>query len=122
MAESNPPFELEERTFQFALRVRQCVNGHPWSKSQWKDLDQVLRSSGSVAANYSEANNAFSKKDFAHRIGVAKKEAGESKLWLRLLGCTSTAKDAKDELRSLYQEADELVRIFSKIHKSSSEG
>ena len=112
-------FDLEERTFQFALAVRQCVSGHRWTRSQWVDLKQLLRSSGSVAANYVEANNAASKADFIYRIGVAKKEAVESRLWLRLLGATADASPALAALRTLYREADELTRILAAIVRNS---
>lgn len=112
-------FDLEERTFQFALEVRQIISAQRWTRAQWIDLKQVLRSSGSVAANYVEANNAASRPDFIYRIGVAKKEAVESRLWLRLLGASTTDPKLLDSLRSLYREADELVRIFAAILKSS---
>lgn len=112
-------FDLEERTFQFALAVRQCVSGHRWTRSQWVDLKQLLRSSGSVAANYVEANNAASRPDFIYRIGVSKKEAVESRLWLRLLGATTATESAKENLRDLYRESDELARIFAAILRSS---
>lgn len=119
-AEDRPPFDLEERTFQFALEVRECIDRNRWRRSQWPDISQLLRSSGSVASNYTEANNAFSKADFRHRIGIAKKEAGESRLWLRLLGSTTHDDPAVRDLRHLFKESDELTRIFAKIHRSSS--
>lgn len=106
---------MEERTFQFALRVRQCLAGGSWERWQWTDVRQLLRSSGSVAANYVEANHAITKPEFIHRIGVAKKEAGESRLWLRLLGATTTEPAPLESLRTLYRESDELVRIFATI-------
>ncbi|MEP4079930.1 four helix bundle protein [Haloferula sp.] len=118
MADDQPQYDLEERTFEFALALRKVVQGHRWNRAQWSDINQVLRSSGSVAANYVEANNAASKADFKYRIGVSKKEGSETKLWLRLLGSTSTTEDAKADLRRLFKEADELVRIFAKIHSS----
>ncbi len=112
-------FDLEERTFQFALAVRHCVAGQRWSRAQWRDIDQILRSSGSVAANYVEADNAVSKPDFIYRIGVSKKECVETRLWLRLLGATSSEESIKDSLRQLYKEADELIRIFAAILRKS---
>lgn len=119
MSDEAPKYDLEERTFRFALELRRCVSRHSWKPEQWPDIKQVLRSTGSVASNYTEANNAFSKADFRHRIGICKKEAGESKLWLRLLGSTSQTSEAKSNLQELFKEADELVRIFQKIHGSS---
>jgi four helix bundle protein len=112
-------FDLEERTFRFALDVRHCISAHRWTRAQWSDLKQLLRSSGSVAANYVEANNAASRPDFIYRIGVSKKEAVESRLWLRLLGATTSAGPQLDSLRPLYKESDELARIFAAILRSS---
>ncbi|MBU6170458.1 MAG: four helix bundle protein [Verrucomicrobia bacterium] len=60
--------------------MRSCISASQWTRTQWSDCDQLLRSSGSVAANYIEANNAVSKPDFLFRIRIAKKEASESKL------------------------------------------
>ena len=115
MEEKGPRFDLEERTFQFALSVRECLAGHRWTRAQWRDVDQLLRSSGSVAANYVEADNAVSKPDFFYRIRVSKKECVETRLWLRLLGATTTEDRIKETLRLLYREAEELIRIFAAI-------
>lgn len=112
MSDQERPFDLEERTFRFALAVRHMVGGHKWKREQWTDIDQVLRSSGSVAANHTEANNPVSSADFAHRLKDSRKEASESRLWPRLLGATSPT-DSRDELRTLYREADDLTRILS---------
>lgn len=114
-----PEYDLEERTFQFALAIRTCISGSKWTREQWTDIDQVLRSSGSVAANYTEANNAVSKPDFLFRIRIAKKEASESKLWLRLLGATSQNEPVKASLRTLFKESDELSRILATILRKS---
>ncbi len=115
-----PEYDLEERSFQFALAVRSCIAGSKWSRVQWTDIDQLLRSSGSVAANYTEANNAVSKADFLFRIRISKKEASETKLWLRLLGATSGNESTKTTLRTLFKEADELTRILATILRNSS--
>jgi len=122
MAEKRTGYDMEERTFRFALAVRHCVAGSRWTRVQWRDLDQVLRASGSVAANYTEANNALSKADFLHRVRIAKKEACETQLWLRLLAATSPGKDNQEELKSLHAEADELIRILATIHRNSDRG
>ncbi|MES2438903.1 MAG: four helix bundle protein [Verrucomicrobiota bacterium] len=110
---------MEERTFQFALCIRRCIAGTKWTREQWTDIDQVLRSSGSVAANYIEANNAVSKPDFLFRVRVSKKEASECRLWLRLLGETSQEETLKQTLRTLYKESDELARILATILRKS---
>ena len=117
---NEPGYDLEERTFQFALAGRTCISGSKWTRVQWSDVDQVLRSSGSVAANYTEANNAVSKPDFLLRIRISKKEASETKLWLRLLGATSPDETTKTTLRALFKEADELTRILATILRNSS--
>jgi four helix bundle protein len=77
------------------------------------DVRQLVRSSGSVAANYIEANEALSKKDFRMRIKIARKEAKESALWLRLLGTAPKVDAAAQTV--LHTEAVELTRIFSAI-------
>lgn len=119
MEDMSKTFDLEERTFRFALAVRHCVSDFRSSRSQWTDVDQLLRSSGSVAANYTEANNAVSKPDFLHRIRIAKKEASETKLWLRLLGETTKEETLKTILRPLFKESDELTRILATILKNA---
>ncbi|MEO8613928.1 MAG: four helix bundle protein [Luteolibacter sp.] len=119
MEDANPEYDLEERTFQFALGIRRCIGERKWTREQSTDVDQVLRSSGSVAANYIEANNAVSKPDFLFRIRISKKEASECKLWFRLLGETSQDHTLKQSLRALYKEADELARILATILRNS---
>jgi four helix bundle protein len=119
MKEEAPEYDLEERTFLFALSVRNCISSHRWTRVQWADVDQLLRSSGSVAANYTEANNSVSKADFAFRIKVSKKESRESMLWLRLLGASSKDEEIRSILRSLYRESDELTRILATILRNS---
>ena len=112
-------YDLEERTFQFALAVRHCISDNRWTRAQWPDINQLLRSSGSVPANYGEANNSVSKPDFLHRIRTSKKESNESKIWLRLLGATTPDETTKTTLRTLYREADELTRILATIERNS---
>ncbi len=112
-------YDLEERTFRFALEVRRSIANHKWTREQWTDVDQLLRSSGSVAANYIEANNAVSKRDFLLRIRISKKEASESRLWLRLPGETTSGSDLKQTLRHLYKESDEPARILATILRNS---
>ena len=117
--ERSDRYDLPERTFQFALAVRTCISGAKWTREQWTDIDQILRSSGSIAANYTEANNAVSKPDFLLRLRIAKKEASETMLWLRLLEATSTHNSIKTTLHALLQEADELTRILATILRNS---
>jgi four helix bundle protein len=113
-----PVYDLEERTFQFAKAVRLFVKTLPKTMSNIEDGKQLVRASGSAGANYIEANEALSKKDFKMRIKISRKEAKESIYWLRLIHETNRLQNA-DDLKSLMQEADELRRIFSSILEKS---
>lgn len=110
-----PTFDLEERTLAFAKAVRELVKTLPRSIASIEDGKQLVRSSGSVGANYIEANEALSKKDFMMRIKIARKEAKESRYWLRMLEAGSN----EDKRAELEHEAHELTLILSTIlHKS----
>lgn len=90
------------------------MNDVPRSAANFEDTRQLIRSSGSVAANYLEAQEALSRKDFFYRVKVSRKEARESALWLRLIDFGSDGLRTA-ERQSLLSEADELTRIFSAI-------
>ena len=111
---SKPVYDLEERTFQFAKDVRLFVKTLPKTVANTEDGRQVIKASGSVGANYREANEALSKKDFVMRIKICRKEAKESAYWLRLINETNNLKNA-DEAQRLRQEANELKKVFSSI-------
>jgi four helix bundle protein len=83
-------YDLEERTEQFAKDCRVLVRALPKDIANVEDGKQLVRASGSVAANYIEANEAISKKDFAFRIKICRKESKESRLWLKLLLISET--------------------------------
>jgi len=102
-------YDLEERTFLFAKRVKDFITRLPRSLSNIEYGKQLLRSSGSVAANYIEANESFSKKDYYMRVKICRKEAKESRLWLRLINSKSNTES------ELINEASELMRIFGSI-------
>jgi len=108
------PRDLVVRTFEFAQRIRSFVNRLPRSVSNYEDSKQLVRASGSVAANYLEAQEGLSRKDFFYRIKVCRKESRESGLWLRLLETGSDANVCKDR-ETLATEAEELKLIFSAI-------
>ena len=108
-------FDLEERTFKFAKRVRELARVLPKSTANIEDAKQLIRSSGSVGANYIEASEALSKKDFILRIKISLKETKESKHWLRLLDIQTEA--TIKEQANLIQEANELANIFGSIVK-----
>ncbi len=119
-APERPPYDLEERTYHFAKRVRAFVKRLPKTIANVEDIKQVVRSSGSVAANYIEANESLSKKDFLMRIKNCRKEAKESRLWMRLVDTRDNA-EMETERLALVQESDELTRIFGKILRNSED-
>ena len=108
------PYDLEVRTFLFAKSVRKLVYSLQKSIANIEDGKQVIRSSGSVAANYIESNEHLSDKDFDFRIKIFRKEAKESLLWLKLLQNDFNNK-YEIKLVELINEADELRKIFSAI-------
>jgi four helix bundle protein len=115
--ENSKRFDLEERTFLFAKRVRAFVKTLPKTIANLEDARQLVRASGSIGANYIEANEALSKKDFVLHIKICRKEAKESRYWLRLIE-TSDA-DGNSERDPLVQEAQELMNIFGAILRKS---
>jgi four helix bundle protein len=109
---SKPPYDLSERTFQFACHVvRFCrkLSGEPGVVRHiaW----QLAASGTSVAANYEEAKGAYSRRDFAAKNAIVLKEAREARLWLRLVVECDLA--PADEAKPLYDEANQLVGIFT---------
>jgi four helix bundle protein len=112
--DSAKPYDLEERTLPFALAVRTFVKRLPRTICNLEDVKQVVRSSGSIGANYLEANEALSKKDFRMRIKIARKEAKETRYWLRLLDVGADA-TLHEQRNTLLQESNELLRILSEI-------
>ena len=119
MSEDESPkrFDLEERTFAFAKRVREFVKRLSKTIGNVEDSRQLIRSSGSVGGNYIEANESLSKKDFILRIKICRKEAKESRYWLRLIEATDETIAAERDL--LVQEAQELMSIFGAIVRKS---
>src|SRR5438477_1759138 len=107
--ENSKRFDLEDRTFAFAKRSRVLVKRLPKTIANIEDARQLVRASGSVGANYIEANESLSKKDFALRIKICRKESKESRYWLRLIEPTKTLETERD---LLVQEAQELMNIF----------
>src|SRR3989339_309021 len=110
----NKPYDLEDRTFEFAKKTRIFVKKLPKTITNIEDGKQLIRSSGSIGANYIEANEALGKKDFVMRTKICRKEAKESAYWLRLIIDTND-KEYETEGKKLYQEAIELKKIFSAI-------
>lgn len=107
-------FDLEERTEKFARDVRIFVRGLPRSTANQEDTKQLVRASGSVAANYIEANESLSKKDFVMRMKICRKEAKEARLWLRLID-VGTNSALETERQRLIKEVTELFLICNSI-------
>ena len=112
---SEKVYDLEERTFVFAKNVRSLVKSFVQNIANKEDSKQVVRSSGSIGANYIEANEALSKKDFQMRIKISRKEAKETVYWLRLLQANNDNEIINLQLDKLINEATELKKIFSSI-------
>ncbi|MBI4284574.1 MAG: four helix bundle protein [Chloroflexi bacterium] len=112
-ARNSKPYDLEERTLRFAKEVIAFVGILPKTMANIEIAKQVIRSSGSVGANYIEANEAISKKDFALRVKICRKEVKESRYWLSLLEVKG--EEAEKRRQSLTEEATELMRIFGSI-------
>ncbi len=113
-------YDLEDRTLKFASDVRKFVKQIPRHIANMEDGKQLIRSSGSVGANYIEANEALSKKDFLMRIKISRKESKESIYWIRLIDVPKETKDLMEERERLFKEATELMKIFSSIMRKSS--
>lgn len=111
-------YDLEERTFEFAKRCRAFVKKLSKTTGNFEDGKQLIKAPGSVGANYIEANEALSKKDFLMRIKICRKESKESRYWLKLID-VGNKENLEKERQDLIQEATELMNIFgSIIHKS----
>jgi len=105
-------YDLEERTFFFAKDVRELVRKLPKTIGNIEDGKQLVRASGSVGANYLEADDNLGRKDEINKLRISRKEACESRYWLRLL---DPGEALESERQRLAQEAKELMLIFSSI-------
>lgn len=115
--ENKKVYDLEERTYLFAKACRILISKLPKTISNIEDGKQVVKSSGSVAANYIEANEKLGDKDFKFRLKISRKEAKESVLWLRLLKDLNSKHES--ELVILIKECEELRKILSAIINKS---
>ena len=120
MANDEQPrqYDLEDRTYEFARDVRSFVRLLPHTVANLEDVKQLVRASGSVGANYIEANEALGKKDFVMHIKICRKEAKESRFFLRLV-FTDGKSDLEKPRSDLVQEATELMSIFGSIVRKS---
>jgi four helix bundle protein len=116
--ENSKPYDLEERTFQFAKASRAFVKVVPRTIANVEDVKQFIRASGSIGANYIEANEAIGKKDFLMKIKICRREAKESGYWLGLLDVDGKLEPDRERL---LVEAKELMKIFGAIVRKSEE-
>jgi len=110
-------FNLEERTASLAEKIIDPSRSIKVDAVNSRIITQLVGSGGSLGANYCEATESESKKDFIHKIGICKKETKETKHWLRLLARANPEK--KEIIRKLWQETQELLLIFSKTIQTS---
>ena len=105
--------ELENRYLEYAVNVRLMVRQLPKNIANNEDLKQVIRSSGSIGANYIEANESLGDKDKLFRLRISRKEAKETVYWLTIL--EKTNREFETNIQKMIKEAQELKKIFSTI-------
>jgi len=110
-------FDLEERTARFGENVIEFAGKMPRNEITQRIIPQLVGAGTAVGSNYCEADCAESNKDFVHKMAIAKKEIKETKHWIRLLA--KAEDNYREDLRKLWQEAQELLLIFSRIIHSS---
>jgi four helix bundle protein len=113
-------FDLEERTARFGEAVIAFAKKVPVNLITTPLIPQIVDSGTSVGANYCEADNAGTKKEFLYRISLCKRESRETRHWLRMLVKAEPA--LRDEAIPLWQEAKELNLIFAAIHRGKRGG
>lgn len=109
-------YDLEDRTLIYAKRVRDYIKKLPKTIPNIEYSKQGVRASGSIAANYIEANESLSRKDFIFRTKISKKETKENRLWLNL---TEPIQEQENEKQFLIKESNELMKIFGSIIEKS---
>ena len=111
-------YDLEERTAKFGEEIIKFADKVPKNAITLSLIGQLVKAGTSVGANYCEADGAESRKDFQHKIGICKKEARETKHWLRMI--VIAVPELKEEARKHWKEAHELNLIFNAIIKSTN--
>ncbi|MBI4034248.1 MAG: four helix bundle protein [Candidatus Brennerbacteria bacterium] len=115
-SQKEKPYDLEERTYRFAKRAFKYFKSLPRTVTNVEVAKQGIRASGSIGANFIEANEAFSRKDFAMRVKICRKESKESIYWLHL---SEPQEIQEQERKELISEATELMKIFGSIIEKS---
>ena len=113
-----PVYDLEERTARFGEAVIDFAKTMPQNPVTNRIIGQLVGAATSVGANYAEADDAVSKKEFLRNIGTCRKEARETKHFLRM--AVRAVPELKSQARTLWQEAKELHLIFSKIRRTGA--
>jgi len=117
---NNPIFDLEERTAVYGESVIHFCERLPRTAITKPLISQLVRASTSIGANYCEADESATKKEFRYRISLCRRESRETKHWLRMM--VAAIQDATDEARILWKEANELTKIFAAIYRNSRPG
>ncbi|MDP2951004.1 MAG: four helix bundle protein [bacterium] len=117
MTEQKRNFDLEERTARFGEAIIKFAYSLPKNEVSRPLIGQLVRCGTSIGANYCEADDAESRKDFRHKIGICKKEARETKHFLRMMAIATP--DQKNTARELWLEAKELHLIFNSIYQKT---
>ena len=108
-------FDLEDRTLEFAKQIIRLCKLLPNNTVNFKLVDQIVRSAGSIGANYREANDCLGKKDFGHRLRISRKETKETIFWLELI--LESNSEFKDKIELLIDESTQIRNILSAIIK-----
>jgi four helix bundle protein len=117
--DSRREYDLSDRTAVFGEKTIAFLQQLPVNDITGPLIRQVVRSATSIGANYSEADEAGSKRQFRNFISICKRESKETKYWLRMLA--TAVPERKPDARTLWKEADELNRIFAAIHRNSND-
>jgi len=113
----NLVYDLEDRTLEFSKRIIRMCMALPKNNINYVLIKQVLRSGSSIGANYIEANESLSKKDFKHRVKISRKEAKETTYWLNLI--VESNNNFENRIKPLLQESIEIRKILSSIINNS---
>ena len=119
MTQFSNTYDLEERTAKFGESIIAMCRSITQATVTKPLVSQLVRAGTSIGANYMEANGASSKQDFRNKIFICKKEAQETKHWLRMLA--SCVPEKREAMRDLWKECQELTMIFQKITSSLSQ-
>lgn len=117
METNSKPYNLEERTLRFSKEIIRFIKKLPKNTVNLPLIDQLIRSATSIGANYREANETETKKDFINRIRIAKKEAKETIYWLELIIAANP--EFKENINPLLEEAKELIKILGSIYEKT---